>query len=386
MISGSSLDGLDLAAVRFRYLTEQRQWGFSIAASQTLPYSEEWVTRLQALPTADAYTFAKTHTDYAHLCGMLARQFLLEHELSPDLIASHGHTVFHAPEKHFTAQIGDGETLSTYFSAPLVCNFRNKDVALGGEGAPLVPFGEHALFPQYSLFLNLGGIANLSYLPKTEAQKQALLGRTWAKRPPEHLAFDLCGCNQVLNALARQAGAEEGYDNKGSLARNGKPLPTLLEQLGQWSYLHVPPPKSLGNADVRTHQLEPLLEYPAPPADKLHTYVQFLAQQTAQALEQLGLADQALLVTGGGAWNEFLFESLKAALQPLGIAPRQPQADVVNFKEALIFALLGLQTVQGKPNILHGTTGARAVAVAGSLHFPAAKRASVSPYWPQGCA
>jgi len=159
-MSGTSLDGNDLCAARFTL--EEGRWEYALLQATTVPYPPDWQARLRTAPTSSAEELAKLHVDYGHYLGLLIRQFVLERGLAPDFAAVHGHTIFHQPWRQFTTQLGCGETMATHLSYPLVANFRARDVAQGGEGAPLVPFGEQALFPEAALFLNLGGIANVS--------------------------------------------------------------------------------------------------------------------------------------------------------------------------------------------------------------------------------
>jgi anhydro-N-acetylmuramic acid kinase len=321
------------------------------------------------LAEADAYTLAKTHTDYAHYLGMTLKHHLREHELQPDLIGVHGHTVFHRPDRHFTFQLGDGETMASHLPAPLVTGFRQRDMALGGQGAPLVPFGEWYLMPDYELFLNLGGIANLSFLPRSEASRRRVEGRTWFKQPPRHLGYDLCACNQVLNALARAYDPALGYDPEGQLAASGQVLPAVLAELGGLSFYHTPPPRSLGNALI-AQEVWPLVD-PARgyrPQDLAATFVQHIANRLYHDLAGLGLGEQSLLVTGGGALNTHLLTTLRTTLTPLGVELIAPSRPLIEFKEAMIFGFLALQVLWGAPTTLPAATGAREAAIGGSLH------------------
>jgi anhydro-N-acetylmuramic acid kinase len=337
-----------------------------------VPYSPDWKDRLRNLPGATAAELAKAHADYGHLLGMLARQFLVEHGLADTVqaVASHGHTLFHQPQRQFTFQLGCGQTLATHVGVPVVSDFRTADVALGGQGAPLVPFAERLLWPEHELFLNLGGIANQSILPRTPERAQALLQGTWLRKPAPCLGFDVCGCNQLLNSAARLHDRTLSYDPAGEVARSGTVLPELLQALLAQDYHHLPPPKSLGNEDVRA--VWQLLVHPhsAPAADVLCTLVEYTAVALHTALARVPVLNGPMLVTGGGAHNAYLVERISAHVSQLGIEVVVPAPLVVDYKEALAFALLGMHTLLGRPNTLPDATSARRTVCAGSVHRP----------------
>lgn len=347
-MSGTSLDGIDLAYCQFE--ARDGKWSFGVECAETVPLEEKWVARLMGLPEQSAEIFAKTNVYFGHYLGQVVRDFIQRNGLKPQFVASHGQTIFHQPQKNFTGQIGDGESMVSYLPCPLVTNFRNKDVAMGGQGAPLVPFGEKHLFPDYRLFLNLGGFANLT-----------ADGRAW----------DVAACNLVLNTLARMENPEWGFDHDGQMARTGKIIPSLLQSLNQIPYYAQSPPKSLGTEWLMAEVMPLLLESNASPADISHTYVHHLSDQIAAAIESTGISDAKLLVTGGGAHHTFLMERLADVLGPLGVAPDSSVSpQIVAFKEAIIFAFLGLMTLLGKPNTLASVTGASLDVCGGSIHLP----------------
>ncbi|HHG86503.1 MAG TPA: anhydro-N-acetylmuramic acid kinase [Bacteroidetes bacterium] len=325
------------------------KWNFEILASETIPIDEQWFARLKCLDEQNAETFAKTNVYFGHYLGRHLASFIERNELRPHFVASHGQTIFHQPGKNFTAQIGDGETIASYLACPLVTNFRNKDVALGGQGAPLVPFGEKWLFPDEKLFLNLGGIANLSFGP---------------------LAFDVTVCNMGLNWLSNNLSPALPYDLGGQIARSGNIHPDLYEALEKLEYFRLPAPKSLG-AEWFTTQVLPLIanaEIPLP--DRLHTLVFHIISRITFDLRELGAQDVALLATGGGVHNTFLMEELEKSIAPRGISIKALPKSVIDYKEALIFAFLGLQTLLGRPNVFASVTGAKCDNVGGSIHLP----------------
>lgn len=367
LMSGSSLDGLDIALCRFTRAAGA--WQYQILAAETEPLPDEWRTRLANLPTATALELANAHAGFGHWLGMTVRRFSVQHNAQPEWVASHGHTIFHQPDRLFTFQLGCPEAIASHLAAPVVANFRAKDVALGGQGAPLVPFAEWHLFPDYELFLNLGGIANLSVLPRTPERRAQLATGTWKGRPLNFLGWDVCGCNQLLNPLAHAHNPDWQYDPNGQTASQGTLDTPLLERLLDLPYAHLPPPKSLGNEDVRTTELPLLLDANSPIPNRLHTVGAYIARRVANELARLGIAQAPLLVTGGGAHNGFLMTQLAEALAPLGITPQTPAPAVVDFKEAVAFAFLGLQTLHRQLNTLPGATGARQAVCGGTISY-----------------
>lgn len=367
-MSGTSLDGVDLCAARF--VCTDGHWQYQLLATLTEPYPAHWQQRLAGVHTAGAADLAKLHVDYGHYLGMLIRRFLLLNNLEPDLVALHGHTAFHQPWQHFTAQLGCGETVASYLQVPVVSNFRVRDVALGGQGAPLVPLGEWALFPQAGLFLNLGGIANISLL-RERLPTGNFTETTWLKPGWQYLAYDVTACNLILNRLAGELSPPQGYDKDGAAAASGNLNSSLATALQQLPYYHNVPPRSLGQEEIDAAFWPVIAASTASPADKLHTWCHHLASQLARELKDLGVRDTGIVITGGGAHNSFLIKQLDAQLAPLGIQRLPILPKVVDYKEALIFGFLGLMRLQGQPTVLPGTTGSRVAASGGSLHLPA---------------
>ncbi len=356
LMSGSSLDGLDMALCRFALETDSvavKDW--SLLKTDTTAFSSEWRDRLKKLPQASGLELARTHVDFGHYMGKLLQPFLRKLETPVDLIASHGHTVFHYPDQQLTLQIGDGAALAAATGHIVVDNLRALDVALGGQGAPLAPLADKHLFPGYHFYLNLGGIANIS-----------------ARTEDDFIAFDIGGANQVLNALAAELGRE--YDENGNIAAGGRLQPALLEQADALPYFQQPYPKSLGNDWVQD-QLIPLYEdaeYPV--ADKLRTACVQLARQTARSLEQITVQKKMpappyrMLVTGGGALNRFLVQCIREETEK--VAPLEviiPETQIIAFKEAALIALMGALRLEGLPNCMATVTGARRDAVGGAI-------------------
>lgn len=343
LMSGTSLDGLDIALVRI-----EKDFQYQLLAAETVPYPEEWRRTLSSLDHASALDYAMADMRLGHYMGQCVNNFILRHKLSAQLIASHGHTVFHQPVMGLTAQIGDGDAIAAETHLPVVFNFRTLDVALGGQGAPLVPIGDRLLFGQYDACLNLGGIANISF-----------------EREGLRVAYDICPCNMALNYLACQQG--QLFDRDGLMAREGRVDDFLLRRMNELDYYRLFYPKSLGKEwfDSFFRPLLPSISNISPSAnripDAMRTTVEHIAQQIA-----LNLGDaRTLLVTGGGARNRFLIERLQALAPHCRITV--PDPEVVDYKEAILFALLGYLRVQGKINTLRSVTGAVCDSVGGNI-------------------
>lgn len=355
LMSGSSLDGLDIAYTRIEW-REERVARWELLAAQTLPFSEQWVARLMHLPQQDALTFAKTHVYFGRYMAELVQQFRQEHNITQlDFIASHGHTIFHQPDKRFTVQIGDGATLAALTQARVISDFRSHDVALDGEGAPLAPLVDKYLFEGYDFYLNIGGIANIS---------TQITGK-W-------LGFDICPANQLLNFLAQQLGAN--YDNNGDWARQGRVDDSLFSRLSNFDFYKQRPPKSLGNEWIRQQVLPLLLQAEISLYDALATVSTHIATEIARTVEKL-LANtrqpkekHRLLATGGGAFNVFLMEQLQALTQKNNTEIIVPEPNIVQFKEALLMALLGVLRMENVPNSYRSITGALRDTVNGGIY------------------
>lgn len=371
MMSGSSLDGLDLAVCRFRLERAEDgaprvpEWKVIVAETDAFPPT--WQARLRSAPHLPGRELWRLHADLGHWIGRRARAFLDRFpELTVTLAGSHGHTVFHDPALRFTTQIGDGAALAHRLGLPVVTELRGADVAAGGQGAPLAPLADKYLFPQYDGFLNLGGIANLSV-------KDGAGG---------YIAGDISGCCQVLDRLAARTGA--AYDAGGDLARKGSPAPAAAHKIAALPYHQLPYPKSLGNAWVRD-ELWPLLDDESTPAeDLLHTFTRWLAKKIAYDLAYVGadagakeappeaVAPRKILLTGGGSHNTYLLEQLRATQDPEHPAFDFAVGDetTTDFKEAALIALAALFRTQGIPNALVSATGAGRTTVNGALFHP----------------
>lgn len=332
LMSGTSLDGVDIAFCEFNQ--ESRQWHFQILNAETIAYSEKWRSRLATLENGTAFDFALTDTEYGHLLGQLCKSFIDKYQIKPDFIASHGHTIFHQPSKHLTYQIGRGSAIAAESGFPVVCDFRSLDVALGGQGAPLVPIGDRFLFSEYDFCLNLGGFANISF-----------------EKDGGRIAFDVCPVNIVLNSLAEKNGLP--YDKDGALAMSGNVNPALLDNLNRLDYYNQLPPKSLGKEWV-VEQIFPILNSSGLSSqDQLATFSEHIALQFNR-ITGVDKSDKVLL-TGGGTFNKYLVQKIRQYCIPEIVVPDDL---TINYKEALIFAFLGVLRWRNEVNCLKSVTGA----------------------------
>ncbi len=357
LMSGSSLDGLDIAYCEFVF--ENGQWAFKVLLTDVVVYPDEWIQEIKSLPVSSAMSLWQSHTALGHYFAEQVNAFIARQNLQGkvDLVASHGHTIFHFPDKKMTTQIGDGSAIAAVTDLPVVCDFRSGDIADGGQGTPIVPIGDRLLFADYRFCLNIGGIANISC--KTG-------------EPNGIVAFDICAANQVLNSLANRLGKE--YDAGGDMARQGKVHPPLLQKLNELDFYKLDYPKSLDNGYSRELIL-PLIEgFDISVNDKLSTYTEHIAAQVAAhikaivAKENLSFAaKEKMLATGGGAFNTFLIERIK---QLANIAVIVPAEELVKFKEALVIALMGVLRMRNEVNVLKSVTGAKKNSVAGAVYRP----------------
>lgn len=341
LMSGTSLDGLDLAFCTFTYAAG---WQFRIHCAETVPYPEPWAQRFRQAMQMTSAELTALDREYGHYLGQSCLDFIRKYGVEPELISSHGHTVFHQPGKGFTLQIGHGGSIAATTGIRTVSDFRSQDIALGGQGAPLVPIGDRLLFGAYPACMNLGGFANISL-----------------EREHRRIAWDIGAVNLVLNELARQLG--QPFDAGGELARGGRLNEELLVQLEALSYYSLTPPKSLGREWVES-ELFPLLgQAENSTVDLLHTFTEHAALRLASACIDNAIA--SVMVTGGGAYNRFLIE--RFGFHAPGVNIMIPEDILVQYKEALIFAFLGVLRIRGEVNTLASVTGAVRDHCAGAL-------------------
>ncbi|WP_312818077.1 anhydro-N-acetylmuramic acid kinase [Kaistella carnis] len=331
LMSGTSLDGLDICHASFQK-DDLGQWQFKILNASTFPYTEVWENRLRNATRLSAEELYELNSEYGFYLGEKANEFIKEYSLKNiDLIASHGHTVFHQPQKKFTVQIGDGRAIKLLTNLPVVYDFRSQDVLMGGNGAPLVPIGDELLFSEYDACLNIGGFSNISF-----------------KEKGHRIAFDICPVNIVLNYFAKKVGKD--FDENGNLARTGKVDHALLSKLNSLPFYQEKPPKSLGMEWVAENIL-PHLENENS-IDVLATFTEHAAIQVAEVLNRNAI--QKIVFTGGGTYNTYFLERIKTKTETQIIVPEE---EIINFKEALIFAFMGVLRVNNEINILSSATG-----------------------------
>ena len=347
IMSGTSLDGIDLAWCHFTR-REDGKWDYRIERAVTVPYGDELRNRLgnATLPLFSALEYAKLNNEVGEAIADAVNRWLGDGP-KPDFIASHGHTIFHQPEIGLTTQIGNGAVIAARTGIPTVCDFRTTDVALGGQGAPLVPIGDELLFGDYDACLNLGGIANISY--RTNGQR---------------IAYDICPCNMALNPIANRNNMP--YDNHGEFAASGHICPELLHELNNLEYYRRKSPKSLGKEWYENCFSAALIHYlnRTSDADMARTVVEHIALQIGANVPE---SAQTMLVTGGGAHHSFLIQQIQNQKDTLTVVV--PDDLIVDYKEALIFSFLGLLRLTGDINCLRSVTGAREDCCGGCVYL-----------------
>ncbi len=346
LMSGTSLDGLDIAFCEFQ--RAGGRWKFSIRAGETVEYDSEMAAMLVAAHGLSGEKLMEQHTAYGRWMGEQVKRFLSDRGLTADFVASHGHTVFHQPVRGFTFQLGLGSALAAVSQLPVVSDFRTKDVALGGQGAPLVPIGDRGLFGEFDYCLNLGGIANISF-----------------EEENRRIAYDISPCNLLLNALAVREGLP--YDDRGKLAAEGRVIEPLLQELNNVAYYRKSHPKSLGREDIE-HDFLGLLQRTEPTRDLLRTVVEHIAWQIGVSTDRpWRTSESRMLITGGGAYHDFLVQRIR---HHAAMRVEVGGDDLIRFKEALIFAFLGVLRWCEEPNVLASVTGAPYDHCAGSVDLP----------------
>ena len=350
MMSGTSLDGLDLAFCHF--WMEDSRWQYSIEKTETQNYPDKLKKQLKEAINYNAVDLLSLDSHYGKYLGAAAAHFLAANNLSADLISSHGHTIHHRPELGFTQQIGHGQHIANLTGIKTINDFRSKDICLGGQGAPLVPIGDSLFFSEYTYCLNLGGISNVSF-----------------DQDGKRIAYDIGIANMLLNYISEKIGL--AYDEGGSIARGGKTNQSLLDKLNGLEYYKLPIPKSTGYEWFKSDIIPLIKASELNEADLLNTSVHHICEQIASDLLTHSTEEgDRMLITGGGAQNLYLIEVLKDKLNRQ-IEVVIPDDDLVSFKEALVFAFMGLLREQGKTNVLSSVTGAEKDSSSGLIHLPA---------------
>src|SRR5690554_6750189 len=340
VMSGTSLDGVDLAEVFFS--EENEKISFEIGKTQTVPYSQKWVEKLKNGINYSKKELIVLDSEYTALLGSIIKFFVSENNIQNIYaIASHGHTILHQPQNNYTLQIGNLPEIAGIVGQRVVCDFRVQDVQLGGQGAPLVPIGDRLLFSEFDYCLNLGGFSNISFEEKGQ-----------------RLAYDISPVNTVLNFYAQKLGVD--YDDKGKLAKGGTFNPVLFDKLNSLDFYTKKHPKSLGFEFVKEIVL-PITEN-NPVQETLRTFTEHIAYQISRNVR---LEKSKLLITGGGAYNDFLIDRIRFYLPQTKIVI--PEKELIEYKEALIFALLGYLKLHNKINVLSSVTGAKRDHSSGSV-------------------
>ncbi len=342
-MSGTSLDGVDIAACELRQ--NGKAWSYKIIEAETVGYPADIYQLLKSSQKLTGFELAQLNVYYGRFLGQAVKSFIRNTGFAPEYIASHGYTVFHRPKMGVTLQIGSGAEIAAVTGIKTICDFRTNDVALGGEGAPLVPIGDKLLFGNYAACLNLGGFSNISFVGEQGRRE----------------AFDICPVNFVLNHFAKKTG--EPFDKNGELGRSGQVIANLLKSLNNIEYYSAKPPKSLGREFVEDNVF-PLFDGKVSACDALRTFYEHIAIQISGNIGRY--KNSKVLVTGGGAHNGFLIELLKMQTDAEIVVPPQ---NIVDYKEALIFAFLGLLRLNGIPNCLSSATGAERDCVGGAVYY-----------------
>ena len=349
LMSGTSLDGLDLA---YCYIWEKDgKWKFDIKATKGVGYTPEMEIKLKNAIHLSAIDLLQFNNNYGTWLGQQVKLFIDENKLDVEYIASHGHTIHHQPEKGLTFQIGSGQHIANESGVEVICDFRTNDVALGGQGAPLVPIGDQLFFSEYDFCLNLGGISNISF-----------------ENNNKMIAYDIGLANMGLNYISRKAGL--AYDDKGQLARRGIINQSMLKALNSLAFYEQPFPKSIGY-EWFTEKVAPIIDKTEDSLENLlYTSIVHVCEKITEVLHQnTKKPKNTLLITGGGALNDFLIETLQEKLSEQ-IKVVVPTKLIIEFKEALIFALMGVLRVKNQINVLSSVTGSRVDSSSGVLFTP----------------
>ncbi len=349
LMSGTSLDGLDLAYCHI-WKTD-KQWAFDIVETKSISYDEDMRNRLKNSIFLSADDLLKFNNNYGTWLGEETKKFIQEKQLSVDFIASHGHTTHHQPENGLTYQIGSGQHLANSCGYKVVCDFRSNDVALGGQGAPLVPIGDQLFFNTYDFCLNLGGISNISFVHEGN-----------------RIAYDVGLANMILNYITQKIGM--AYDKGGEQARQGQLIPKMLKALNDLAYYQLPFPKSTGY-EWFVDKVIPIVDATeASNSDLLHTSIHHICEQVVTQIKLHAKAkENVLFVTGGGALNTFMMEVLQEKLGNAASMVLTPPT-LIEFKEALVFALMGVLRLEEKNNVLSSVTGASRDSSSGVVFLP----------------
>ncbi len=343
LMSGTSLDGLDLACCKFSLVNGN--WDFEILAAETIDYNASLRTQLSEADSFSGNDLWQLHVHLGHHFGKLVHAFIDKNKLQVDFVCSSGHTIFHRPELGYTAQIGDGASIAAECGIDTICDFRSTDVAFGGQGAPLVPIGDKLLFSNYDYCLNIGGICNISF---DNADKR--------------VAWDVAPANMLLNYYASTINLL--FDENGNISASGQVHQSLLKSLNDIEYYHTPYPKSLGKEYVFKYFIPLINQFEISVPDILATVCEHIAVVVSRSIASN--AEKKLLITGGGALNGHLISRIKAHTACQVVVP---EIQLVNFKEAIIFAFLGVLRMHQTVNCIKEVTGAVRDNIGGAIYL-----------------
>lgn len=350
VMSGTSLDALDICIANYKL--KNKKWQYKIEVSKSFNYSYKWIKTLTNPFNLSAEKMCLVETKYSLYISKKINKLLKQSNISYqdiDLISCHGHTFFHNPKKKYTKQICNGQLIASKTNIKTVCNFRNLDIVYGGTGAPLVPIGDCLMFSNYSYCVNIGGVMNISY-----------------KKNKKRVAFDICLANMGLNNIVSKYGLK--YDKNGNISKKGRVNKELLNQLLSIDYHKKKGPKSMGKEEFNNYYKPILKSYKIPTKDKLATFVEFIATELYKVIKCSRVKKNKILITGGGAYNNHLINEIKKKLTEYKIII--PEKDIVEFKEALIFGLLGVLRVRKNINCLSSVTGAKKNSCTGEVFYP----------------
>ena len=345
LMSGTSMDGLDIACVSFDR-ENPKHW--VLRDTEYIPYPEQMCDLVADAHTVDVSTFYQRHITLGKWFGEQVNRFITARSLEVDFISSHGQTILHKPDENFTIQMGHGAYISAATGITVISDLRSMDMAYQGQGAPMVPIGEQGLFPAYKVFLNIGGIANISFHKKNEV-----------------IGFDICGANNVLNYLCKDI--QQSFDESGHIARSGKVYPELMDSLNQMTFYQQDIPRSLDKSENLSQLIEIFAKFgQLSTRDLLCTYTEHIAEQISLALQKGNISqDSSVLITGGGTHNRFLIECIEKNTSATLI---QPDQQVIDFKESIIMAYCGYLRLQQKRNFLKEVTGAKIDSISGAVY------------------
>ena len=350
LMSGSSLDGLDMAICSFEGIPGNSAFKFEILSTNVSDIPQDIADKIKLSPKMDSRELLKFDAQFGHFLGLQSKLFISKSNLEVDYIASHGHTVFHYPEDSFTFQLGNGAAIAQEAKHDVICDFRSSDIAENGLGAPFAPIADYYLFPHADYCLNLGGISNLSFRDESGIK-----------------ALDISPCNQLLNHIAGKEGLI--YDDEGRLARSGTLDMDLLRELERLNDLKSIEPRALDNSWISDNFL-PILDQYGANNDVLHTIVKFITSEIIKVVELRGQKspESKMLISGGGAFNLFLKDNLQVELNKLGVELLTVEREIVEYKEALLMAFMGYLRILKKPNAYSSVTGATIDTIGGCLY------------------